>query len=217
MSTARIIGTVQYFQKAPRQFNYIQVGRKTWRSSSEVRSSAVWRGCETAQEGLVDGGDVARDDVLYGGLGIGSCHSSLSAGRAESLPVGPSRPTHKREPLGSKLMEWLRAHPASPLTSVLQTRHWSESPFGLTVMRSSTVLANVFNNYALELFDLTIVELYERYAKIDPQQLIFAAPLGNIQSTYFDIDESVRILDELLSSAMSGGHGNCQLFPVRFA
>lgn len=147
---------------------------------------------------------MARDDVLYGGLGIGSCHSSLSAGRAESLPVGPSRPTHKREPLGSKLMEWLRAHPASPLTSVLQTRHWSESPFGLTVMRSSTVLANVFNNYALELFDLTIVELYERYAKIDPQQLIFAAPLGNIQSTYFDIDESVRILDELLHRQCRG-------------
>lgn len=63
---------------------------------------------------------------------------------------------------------------------------------------------NVFNNYALELFDLTLVELFERYSKIDPQQLIFAAPLGNIQSTYYDIDESVRILDELLHMQCRG-------------
>lgn len=71
-------------------------------------------------------------------------------------------------------------------------------------MRSSTVLANVFNNYAPELFDLTIVELYERYSKIDPQKLIFAAPLGNIRSTYYDVPDSVRILDELLHRQCRG-------------
>lgn len=71
-------------------------------------------------------------------------------------------------------------------------------------MRSASVLHNVFNNYALELFDLIIVELFERYSKMDPQELIFDAPLGNIRDTYYDIPESVRILVELLHRQCRG-------------
>lgn len=71
-------------------------------------------------------------------------------------------------------------------------------------MRSASVLHNVFNNYALELFDLIIVELFERYSKMDPQELIFDAPLGNIRDTYYDIPESVRIIVELLHRQCRG-------------
>lgn len=134
MSTARIIGTVLYFEKVPRQFSYIQIGRQTWRSSVEVGRSAVWRGVQASQKGLVDGGDVASDDILHGGLGLGSCHEALPASGPEPLSGRARGTADKRKPLGAQLLEWLRSHPASPLTSVLQTRHWSES---LTLLTSS--------------------------------------------------------------------------------
>lgn len=41
-------------------------------------------------------------------------------------------------------------------------------------------------------------DLYIRYSRLDPTHLLFAAPLGNISETYYNVDESVTILQALL-------------------
>jgi len=46
--------------------------------------------------------------------------------------------------------------------------------------------------------NLSIVDLQSYLKSIEPQNLIFNAPLGNIFEYYYSIEESVEILDELL-------------------
>lgn len=82
--------------------------------------------------------------------------------------------------------------------NILQTRFWSESEFGMKIHRGSALLDTIFNNYALELMDKAMPELYEQYMSLESTQWLFAAPMGKIADTYMSIDDSVDALERLL-------------------
>lgn len=54
------------------------------------------------------------------------------------------------------------------------------------------------HNRAISLLDLSMRELYEQYCEIEPTNLIFNAPLGNVGDYYYSAEESVKRLENLL-------------------
>nr|ALV85426.1 non-structural protein 1 [Diaphorina citri densovirus] len=194
----RVYNTLLYFQKTGRQALYIQIGGRIWRHGCEIGPNPLFGGGDKVQEGLVERGEFADNGDLSAEFGIGDCDRGLHESNHGPLPESTSGTTVERYSLPKAILVWLRQHPAAPLTSILQTRHWSESKFGTKVLRTAPLLTNLFNNYALELMDASMVELFERYSSLEHTNLIFAAPLGNIQETYYTLDESVVILEKLL-------------------
>lgn len=64
--------------------------------------------------------------------------------------------------------------------------------------KSTPLLRTALHNRAIELLDLSMRELYDTYCRVEPANLIFNAPLGNIASYYYTVEESVEKMEELL-------------------
>lgn len=59
-------------------------------------------------------------------------------------------------------------------------------------MRNVIRIVNNFYN------ELSISELFQHFEQLDPTNLIFNAPLGNVDSYYYTLEESLEVLNRLL-------------------
>uniref|UniRef100_A0A8D8WBT3 Non-capsid protein NS-1 n=1 Tax=Cacopsylla melanoneura TaxID=428564 RepID=A0A8D8WBT3_9HEMI len=204
----RAVNTLFYLAKGRRQIEHCQFGRFLVRPgdrpSHKSRYSALFDWLQNRQKGLVAGDHFPVDNNLLEEFGIGrSCrpstssdhdaHGTQTGGNQHQGRVKGSQEKHR----GQRILRWFRTFPTAPVNSILQTRHWAESEFGM-IHRGDKLLATVLNSCALEICDMSMTDLFQRYSSLEFNNLIFAAPMGNVEDTYYDIEESVRVLEELL-------------------
>lgn len=91
----------------------------------------------------------------------------------------------------------IRKHPCVPMANIFSTRHWTTGEFQYDA-KSTPLLRTALHNRAIELLDLSMKELYEHYCRVEPNNLLFNAPLGNISSYYYTVAESVEKMEQLL-------------------
>ena len=145
------------------------------------------------QEGLVESSNEKHPvcDFL-------ECGSTLHASerdtgnplQANEEPRGKTKGEKRRQ-----FEVWLRNHVSSPLNYIFQTTYFLESKFKYWPINKPSI-AVPLRTVNAKIQDMSIAEL-ERYAE-DAEVCIYNAPMGNVPERYYDIEESVRILEDLL-------------------
>ncbi|QEM39034.1 nonstructural protein [Bactericera trigonica densovirus] len=207
-STAHLTSALLYLSTRGHELGHVQLGRQVFQrglgSGTQTGHCPIQACFSHPEERLVECGLSEDHSYILGEFGVGECGQNSGGSDRASFPNRASGQAPKRRKvsfevqLGIELLGWLRQFPSAPLVSILQTRFWTESEFGLQVHRGSKLLCTVLNNYALELCDMSMPELFARFQSVDPVHLLFAAPMGNVAATYYDIEESVLILEDLL-------------------
>ncbi|KAL1454529.1 hypothetical protein WDU94_010765 [Cyamophila willieti] len=186
MST-HLVNTLLYLRAGRRSVKYCQLGRVRIRpgsrSSVEARYPAIQSWIDNGEKRLVAVHHLSFDDHLLSELGVGlSCkktegfdhdaHGNETGGRSEGRKQR-SKGTH-----GDRLLEFLRSFPTAPVSSILHTKHWADSEFKL-LHRGDKLLATIMTNYCVELCDMSMTDLFNRYNLLEFNSLLFATPLGN--------------------------------------
>lgn len=108
-------------------------------------------------------------------------------------------------------MAFITQHPCAPMNNIFSTRHWTNGPFKYET-RANTLLQTIMHNRAIDLMDLSMRELFEEYCTLEPTNLIFNAPLGNIGNYYYSVDESIEKLTALLQFQFDGDEDRVIVF-----
>ena len=98
---------------------------------------------------------------------------------------------------GGKVIEFLKAHSTAPTQNILNTSMWLTSEFKFWDTNSTPIknCIKILNNY---INNLSFKEIFLYLKSVEPQNLIFNAPINNLYIYYYSINESIDILEELL-------------------
>lgn len=147
------------------------------------------------QEGLVESREVSNDFPDF--LGCGSEGNTDSENNSTGMQNNETNTQRSTRSKGDRILALLRGIPSAPVGHIFNTTLWMNSKYKW-LPRSNNLLQSCVNYIGLEYCEKTVEEFYQIYSKIDPKNLIFNAPFGNISDYYYNLKTSVYVLDELL-------------------
>lgn len=189
------INLSKYFEKGSRQINYLDFAGRTWIPSGEVGCLRFLEDIRHAEVGVVEKEHLSFDFPDFINCGSEIYNGATPAG---SSSIGHSQDRGSQEGgKGDRLVRFLQERPTSPVTHIFNTSMWLKSKYKFYDLNSVFIknCVRIVNNSYNE---LSIVDLYEHFKRLEPQHLIFNAPLAATDSYYYTIDESVDVLNRLL-------------------
>lgn len=184
-----------YLQKDSRQYLYYNIAGRTWLPSSEIRSIRFFEDIQKTEDGMVEGSQLSVD--LFNSFTIGSEPPNGNEAITFSNESDISNTRSKKRGKGDKVILFLKKHPTAPINHILNTSIWLSSEFKFWNI-DSTLIKNCIKIINNDINNLTLKELYMYLKTIEPQNLIFNAPIGHLYDYYYSITESVEILEDLL-------------------
>lgn len=187
-----------YFSQDQRRLLEAYVGGEKWISGGEIISTRFRR--------------------CFAGAGLqqklASCSLSFDCGThesgnedtrpGESFNVEPQDHTVKTTneqnnfPPGPKGMEkFIRSIICTPLKNILYTNFWTTSRFKY-VPHESNLLKTIFHNIQQEITDKSVKEIFMYTRTVDINKLIYMAKWNTVSDYYFNLKESIIILDKFL-------------------
>lgn len=124
---------------------------------------------------------------------------SVDIGQTPGTSTGGNETTGSQEgSKGDRLQHFFKGLPTSPISHIFNTRYWSTGKYRY-MPRNSQLLTTVLFNLGLEYADMSTVDFFKMFSKCDPSHLIFNAPMGDISEYYFNLEDSIYVLEELLN------------------
>lgn len=93
--------------------------------------------------------------------------------------------------------EWLDTFIITPMKNILYTGHWINGPYKY-VPKNEQILNTCFHNIQQRIVDMTYRELFLKTRVINMNKLIYVAPSNSVSEYFYDIHDSVSVLEELL-------------------
>lgn len=189
------INLAKYFEKGSRQINFMDYAGRIWIPSSEAGSVRFLEDIRHTEDGMVEEECIPVD--LFDFI---ECRPEVHSGAAPSCVSGGGHSQGSGSEEGSKgdkLIQFLQARPTAPVNHIFNTSLWLKSKYKFYDVNSVFIknCVRIVNNSYNE---LSIVDLYNHFKSLEPQNLIFNAPLAAIDNYYFSIEESVQVLNKLL-------------------
>lgn len=185
-----------YLQKTVRQYVYYNIAGRTWLPSSEARCVRFFEDLQETENGLVEGSDIPVDfsDSIADGSSVRDSNEFTSI--CDKTDQQDSKCEKRGK--GDKIIDFLKDHPTAPTGHIFNTSLWLSSDFKFYDTSSFLVKGclKIMNNF---INNMSFKDIYMYLKTIEPQNLIFNAPEGNIHNYYYNINESLEILEDLLN------------------
>lgn len=194
-STKHWVNLTKYFQSDGRRMYHFEIAGRVWIQCRQDGRLQVQRSLQCGEEELVETRDVQDDFPDF--LGCGSEGNSDSQTNQPGLQTNEGDARSEKGSKGDRILKLLRQFPTAPIGHVFNTTLWANSKYKW-LPRSNTLLQKCVEYIGLEYCEKNVEEFYQIYQKIDPKNLIFNAPFGNIESYYYDLKTSIYVLEELL-------------------
>lgn len=110
-----------------------------------------------------------------------------------------------------KIITFLQQFPVSPIQHIFSLNIWLTSKYKF-FNRVSPLMLNILKIHGAFYNDMSIEELYTHFCKCDPQNLIFNAPQTSTENYYYNIEESVGILERLIQYQFNHNIHHIQYF-----
>lgn len=93
--------------------------------------------------------------------------------------------------------KWLESFIITPMKNILYSGHWTHGPYKY-VSKKNQLLTSCFHNMQQRVVDMSYRELFLKTRIISMNKLIYAAPWNAVSEYYYDIYDSVQVLEELI-------------------
>lgn len=189
------VSCAKYFEKGTRQIDYMELSRRVWIPSSQARCLRFQEDLRNAKGPVVERGDIPQHVLDFLNCGSEADIDRQTSGSSGNGPAKDQGTTQGGK--ADQIVRFLQCRPTSPVGHIFSTSLWLRSKYrwldvGSVMMKNIVRVVNNFYN------ELSVVDLFNHFNSLDPANLIFNAPLGNIGDYYFTIAESVEILNRLL-------------------
>nr|QTE04084.1 MAG: putative nonstructural protein 1 [Tarsiger cyanurus ambidensovirus] len=98
----------------------------------------------------------------------------------------------------SKLLQLMKKFACAPLNHFYTTSHFINGPMRF-VNTAGTYAENAMLLLKHEINQMSVLDLFRYQRAMDPPNLIYKAPYGNMSEYYYDLLFSVKVMDKLLS------------------
>lgn len=182
----------KYCEKGERHCYYLAVAGRTWIPGSENGHLRFLQDLQSVEGPVVEASGIQNNIPSFF-----SCRPEMPLD-SETIATNSSRSEEiTRHSKGDEVITFLQKRPTSPVIRIFDTQAWLCSKYKFydinsVFMRNCIKIINVFYN------DMTFEEIYHHFLTCEPQHLIFNAPFGNIDSYYYSINDSTKILNKLL-------------------
>lgn len=180
----------EYLQTDSRRLCHLEVAGRKWVQCSETGRIQVQRCLQSGQKELVEDGNIQDDFPDF--LGCGSQGTDSQNAHQSSLQANERSTRREKGSKGDRILQLLRKFPTAPIGHVFNTTLWGNSKYKW-IPRSNTLLQKCIEYIGLEYCEKNIDDFMKIYSSIDPKNLIFNAPFGNISAYYYDLKTSIYV------------------------
>lgn len=103
----------------------------------------------------------------------------------------------RKETRTNKLEKWISSFVITPTKNILYTGHWINGPYKY-MPKNKALLQTCFHNINQKIVDMSIRYLFLRTRQISMNKLIYVAQWNGVADYYYDVHNSVRVLEELI-------------------
>lgn len=186
----------KYFIKGRRRLYQYNVAGRAWVHAYEIRAVPVQRLREIAQEPVLDEENIQfLNSDLWAGL---SCvQDADDTKNADNQRHHEIKRCQNREKKSNRMEKWLESFIITPMKNILYTGHWINGPYRY-VPKNKQLLTTCFHNIQQKIVDMTYRELFLKTRIISMNKLIYVAPWNAVSEYYYDIIDSIAVLEDLL-------------------
>ncbi|XP_046466077.1 uncharacterized protein [Neodiprion pinetum] len=198
-----------YFEKEGRSIDYLDIAGRKWIPSRETRCIQLQQDLQCGQEELVEGFGTAQH-FHDQQCSRPETYSSTTSDCAGSERFDGASGSQKRGK-GDRIIEFLRKFPTAPVNHIFGISLWYNSEYKFWNRQSplfQSIIKIVGNFYN----ELSVSELAEYFTSLEPQNLIFNAPMGNVQNYYYSPEESLSICEKLIDFQFRSNRREIQNF-----
>lgn len=185
--------TTAYLYKGERSIIYCEIAGRTCVRGGETRYLPLQTHSQQGEEGLLEGSQ--NSSTIQCLFDCGSSTQKTGGDNTDSSSKNQrNRENNRRK--GDKILNWLKMHLSAPLSLIFNTTIYHQSEFVYTYNKNHQLLQTVSNILATQIMDMSFNELYDFHN--EAEICIFNAPNGNISEYYYDVNQSLEILDALI-------------------
>lgn len=184
-----------YFQKGRRQCNYMELARRVWIPGNQARHLRLQQDLRNLQGSMVEEGNIPID--FYDQFGCGSERNFNHQVDVSCCSRSEENTGHQKRGKGDEIVFFLQRRPTSPVTHLFSMSIWLQSKYkffdtgSILIKNCVRIVNNSYNEQSL-------TEIYNFFRICEPQHLIFNAPMGNSENYYYNINDSIEILEKLI-------------------
>lgn len=192
LSLQHITNIMLYNAKWPRWVVYVKVS-----DSEEYRF--VYRTESIREEDLRPERQAELDEgpssskIRREGDGPGSSHDQQYNGET----IGSDSKSSRKGDIVQKIIRLFQQKPTWPIDGILKTKDWIYGPYS-TFLRSDKTIKRATEVIKIQSMHYTYLQLYDKYTSDDCFPIWGANSLEDFNEYYFDLDTSIKIVEELL-------------------
>nr|QTE03714.1 MAG: nonstructural protein 1 [Periparus ater parvoviridae sp.] len=210
--TAIYVNSVlEYYQKDERRINYVKIG-KFDRTLAVPNQSLQYAGSHwSSLHGAIEASEGIGTDFDGPHEPHGSQIAKLNngAGRADDF----KRSCRKAVP--GQLKKFILDHPTFPASNVMECKQWNQSEYS-NLLTSDKVWQRAIQGVNLKYMLMSYDDYVNYYAMVKEENLIFATKKIPFNDYYFDIDESLLRIEEILDFQLNDNNMNPDAIPEFF-
>lgn len=190
------INLTDYFEKDERSLEYLEICGRERYPRTENREISIQGSEESGQEQVVDD-SVGGEGTFRHLVSIGSCDAASGAGPSPGNAKTNETTGRNKGRKTSRLEKFLRKFLASPITHLLTTSFWIKSDYYLVNTQSNRFQC-ILRKINFDFNRMSVHELFLHSRTIELDHRLYMSPTEMVFDYYYDIKNSVYILDELL-------------------
>lgn len=132
---------------------------------------------------------------LFGGLPCVQDSDEVEGADNEEHDEHQGSKDRKKKP--NRLENWLSSFIITPIKNILFTGHWINGPY-CYMPKNKQILTVCFHNIQQRIVDMTYRELFLKSRVISMNKLIYVAPWNDVSGYYYDVNDSIKVMEELL-------------------
>lgn len=184
---------INYLSQNQRQIVYFEIAGREWRHCYKAGNLPFPEGRSHGRKRLVESGRIESESSSFVNFMCGQTGDEIEGNVDErGRRKKRRRKDHERSP-GFKLLLWLQDHLTSPLSGIKSSVVFMNSEWAY---ENPQLIENAFNHLGSLIMEKTTKEIYEMSEKCE--HLFYIANSGKITDIYYNVEESIQIIEELL-------------------
>lgn len=181
-----------YLSAGCRQILYLVFASRTWIHADQIRSNSIQGDSGSGETNVVEESNAPSE------LRFPECTFDYTE-EGRGIDGTNSRGNHERQPRhkggkNHRLFEWLLARPTAPLKLLYQNPEWTTSEYKFTI-RETGNFKNIEYLVAIHYLNLQTKDFFYLANK---SKSPYAAPGGNIEDYYYNLSESIILMNNIL-------------------
>lgn len=189
-----------YFDKGGRRLHEFHVGGRAWLTFGQARTLPLQRVRKSTEEPILERADFLKPGDMFV-RGFACIQDSDEASLPDNETSSQSRQSGGNKENTNRLEKFLKSFVISPTKNIMNSGHWTKGPFKY-MPRNKAILQTCFHNINLEIADMSYREIFLSSRVISMNKLIYVAPWNNVGGYYYNIKDSMAVLEELLKFQM---------------